>query len=209
MHNTAATNFFVSRLLTYFLTWESQTVPSFRVWGKQGEKEENPLNYFNILACLTIRRWLHRRRCHVPPTSDFYHVQSSGSLARPLLSEAKPSYVYSILKSYGQSSRSLIRLLLQELKPSCVDSKITWSSELRIYNLKKTSPPQSRSQAVVCVSTPRMYPRSGYFLVKYKLILLVLHEHCSGKVIFIMFLSFIKSPLLKEVNLCHFIFRFA
>ena len=28
------------------------------------------------------------------------------------------------------------------------------------------SPPQCRSQAVVCVSTPRMYPRSGYFLVK-------------------------------------------
>ena len=27
------------------------------------------------------------------------------------------------------------------------------------------SPPQIRSQAVMCVSTPRMYPRSGYFLV--------------------------------------------
>ena len=27
------------------------------------------------------------------------------------------------------------------------------------------SPPQSRSKAVVCVSTPRMYQRSGYFLV--------------------------------------------
>ena len=38
-------------------------------------------------------------------------------------------------------------------------------AELCTYNLKKTSPPQSRSQAVVCVSTPRMYPRSGYFLV--------------------------------------------
>ena len=30
------------------------------------------------------------------------------------------------------------------------------------------SPPQSRSQAVVCVSTPRMYPQSGYFLVNTK-----------------------------------------
>ena len=28
-----------------------------------------------------------------------------------------------------------------------------------------SSPLQCRSQAVVCVSTPRMYPRSGYFLV--------------------------------------------
>ena len=58
-----------------------------------------------------------------------------------------------------------------------LDFKNTWSdfqnmtaakwseAELRLYNLKETSPPQSRSQAVVCVSTPRMYPRSGYFLV--------------------------------------------
>ena len=58
-----------------------------------------------------------------------------------------------------------------------LDFKNTWSdfqnttaaewseAELRLYNLKETSPPQSQSQAVVCVSTPRMYPRSGYFLV--------------------------------------------
>ena len=38
-------------------------------------------------------------------------------------------------------------------------------AELHIYNLKKTLPPQSRSQAVVCVSTTRKYPRSSYFLV--------------------------------------------
>ena len=38
-------------------------------------------------------------------------------------------------------------------------------AELCLYNLKETSAPQSRSQAVVCVSTPRMYPRSRYFLV--------------------------------------------
>ena len=34
-------------------------------------------------------------------------------------------------------------------------------AELHICNLKKTSPPQT----VVCVSSPRMYGRSGYFLV--------------------------------------------
>ena len=28
-----------------------------------------------------------------------------------------------------------------------------------------SSPPQCQSRAVVCVSTPRMYPQSGYFLV--------------------------------------------
>ena len=37
--------------------------------------------------------------------------------------------------------------------------------------VRVSSPPQSRSKAVVCVSTPRMYPRSGYFLVLYKQIL--------------------------------------
>ena len=31
--------------------------------------------------------------------------------------------------------------------------------------VRVSSPPQSRSKAVVCVSTPRKYPRSGYFLV--------------------------------------------
>ena len=34
--------------------------------------------------------------------------------------------------------------------------------------VRVSSPPQSRSKAVVCVSTPRMYPRSGYFLVNKK-----------------------------------------
>ena len=33
-----------------------------------------------------------------------------------------------------------------------LDFKITWSAELCIYNLKKTSSPQSQSKAVVCVS---------------------------------------------------------
>ena len=33
------------------------------------------------------------------------------------------------------------------------------------YILRKHHLPRVRSQAVVCVSTPRKYPRSGYFLV--------------------------------------------
>ena len=48
---------------------------------------------------------------------------------------------------------------------TCRTAAMRGKAELCIYNLKKTSPPQSRSQAVVSVSTPRMYPRSGYFLV--------------------------------------------
>ena len=56
--------------------------------------------------------------------------------------EAMLRNVYFILKPHGQSFRRQVRLLLS----------------------------QSRSQAVVCVSTPRMYPRSGFFLVKAKII---------------------------------------
>ena len=56
------------------------------------------------------------------PTSDFYHVQSSRSPVRPLLSEAKPSCVYSILKPHGQSSKREVRPLLSEAKLSCVYS---------------------------------------------------------------------------------------
>ena len=44
-----------------------------------------------------------------------------------------------------------------EAEVCILNFKTTWSEFL--------SPPQSRSQAAVCVSTPRMYPRSGYFLV--------------------------------------------
>ena len=69
---------------------------------------------------------------------------------------------------------------LSEAEVRILDFKTTWSefqkpcqtaamqgeAELGTYNLKKTSPPQSWSQAVVCASTPRMYPRSRYFLVR-------------------------------------------
>ena len=48
---------------------------------------------------------------------------------------------------------------------ACQTTVMRGKAKLRTYNLKKTSPLQSRSQAVVCVSTPRMYPRSEYFLV--------------------------------------------
>ena len=65
-----------------------------------------------------------------------------------------------------------------EAEVRILDFKTTWSefqkanqtatkqgNAERISNQNICSPPQSRSQAVVCVSTPRKYPRSGYFLV--------------------------------------------
>ena len=129
---------------------------------------------------------VRRRRRHITsrPTSDFYHVQSSRSPVRPLLGEAKPSCVYWILKPHGQSFRRPVRLLLREAKLSymywilrsygqnfenpCQTTATQGEAKPSyIYTiLKKRSHPQSISKAVVCVRTPRMYPCSGYFLVK-------------------------------------------
>ena len=50
-----------------------------------------------------------------------------------------------------------ITSFLGKAKPSYV-----YSTQFRV-----SSPLQSRSKAVVCASTPRKYPRSGYFLVTY------------------------------------------
>ena len=82
--------------------------------------------------------------------------------------EAKPRCVYSILKPHGQSSRCQARLLPCEAKPSYV------------HTILKNIPPQSQSHAIVCVSTPRMYPHSGYFLVK-KLFTLIRSYLCLWK----------------------------
>ena len=67
-----------------------------------------------------------------------------------------------------------------EAEVRILDFKTTWSefqkanqtateqgNAERISNQNVCSPPQIRSQAVVCISTPRKYPRSGYFLVTY------------------------------------------
>ena len=74
-------------------------------------------NYYDIHVYLSLRHPAASR-----PTSDFYYVQSSRSPVRPLLSEAKPSCVYSILKPHGQSFKRPVRLLLCEAKPSYVYS---------------------------------------------------------------------------------------
>ena len=52
-----------------------------------------------------------------------------------------------------------------EFQKTYQTAAVQGTAELSIYNLKKISPPHSWSQAVVCVSTTRKYPHSGYFLV--------------------------------------------
>ena len=45
------------------------------------------------------------------------------------------------------------------------EAKLSYVYSILKPHFRVSSPPQSWSQAVVCVSTPRKYPRSGYFLV--------------------------------------------
>ena len=73
-------------------------------------------NYFRLHVCLSIRQFVRVSHFQIS-----FRLMSRGQV-RPLLSEAKPSYVYSILKPHGQSSKSQVRLLLSEAKPSCVYS---------------------------------------------------------------------------------------
>ena len=78
-------------------------------------------NYFDIHVCLSLR-CPSAAVAASRPTSNFYYVQSSRSPVRPLLSEAKESYVYSILEPHGQSSKREVQPLLSEAKPSCIYS---------------------------------------------------------------------------------------
>ena len=64
-------------------------------------------NYFDFHVCLSIRHSVIPSVC-----------PSSRTPVRTLLSEATPSYVYSILKPHGQNFKSQVTLLLSEEKPS-------------------------------------------------------------------------------------------
>ena len=86
-------------------------------------------------------------------------------LIRLLLSEAKPSYVYSILKLHGQSSKRQVQLLLSEVKPSCiylilkphgksfrrpVRPLLSEAKPSYIYSILKPPGQSSRSQSDCC-----------------------------------------------------------
>ena len=61
------------------------------------------------------------------PTSEFHHVQSFRGPVRPLLSEAKPSCVYSISKSQ--------RTEFQKASPTAAEQG---EAQLRIFDFKTT-----------------------------------------------------------------------
>ena len=60
----------------------------------------------------------------------------------------------------SQKQVTLATILLGEAQ-----AKLSYVHKILKPHFRVSSPSQSRSQAVVCVSTPRKYLRSGYFLV--------------------------------------------
>ena len=95
--------------------------------------------------------------------------------------EAKLSYLYCVNR-HGKVKPSILR-------------QYAWQSQakyIKTYFSFSTHP-----QAVACVSTPRMYPRSGYFLVSLKNILMPLfwipnnvHGHWIKCVILVTFVIY-------------------
>ena len=120
-------------------------------------------NYFNLHICPSLRR--RRRRRHVTsrhtfklpiPAVDSQNVSNKSCLA--CAQSEKYSFWFTLrpLGSMRQGEAELHTLQYQA----------RWNQATYIKTqFSVSSPLQCRSQAVVCVSTPRMYPRSGYFLV--------------------------------------------
>ena len=73
--------------------------------------------------------------------------------------EAKPRCVYLILKRNGQSSRCQVRLLPPRRSRGAY-------TQFQNHMVRVSSLLQSWSKAVVCVSTPRMYPCSFFITIK-------------------------------------------
>ena len=88
------------------------------------------------------------------------HAGSPSDPSGTAAAEAKPRCVYSILKPHGQSSRCQVRLLLSKQSRGAY-------TQFENHMVRVSSPPQIWSKAVVCVSTPTVYPRCEYFIVLY------------------------------------------
>ena len=138
-------------------------------------------NYFDFHVCLSIRSFvrLSVRLC-VRKLAQFSAVLSQNVTKKScLVCDKSEKYAFWITLT-----PQLDRCCRGEAEVRIINFKTTWSefqmpsptapAEAKprcVYSILKpqgqssiTSP--SRSKAVVCVSTPRMYPRSGYFLAK-------------------------------------------
>ena len=87
------------------------------------------------------------------------HFGSTSDPSQSAAAEAKPRYVYSILKPHGQSFRKQVRLLLRE--------DYTWQVNFRFTPLLCHLPSVGPKQLCASAHLGCKYPQSGYFLVCY------------------------------------------
>ena len=118
-------------------------------------------NYFNFHVCLSIRFrpfvCVSENQLHFLQSYHPENVTNKSCLV--CVKSEKYTFLVTLrpLGSMRQDKANLRSLQYQ--------AKQSHPSPYTQTHFRVSQPPQSRSKAVVCVSTPRMYPRSGYFLV--------------------------------------------
>ena len=129
-------------------------------------------NYFDFHVCLSVRPSV--RPCVSENQLHFLQSYDKMSLIKVAWCVFRVKNMHPGSTSHPSwTAPAEVRILdfqttLSEFQAQSQTAAARGEAKLRIYNLKKTSPTQSWSQAVVCVSTPRIYPCSRYFLVHSK-----------------------------------------
>ena len=124
-------------------------------------------NYFDFHVCLSFRPPSVRKLTSIPAV-----IQQNVTNKSCLVCVMSEKYAFWItLRPQSDRCRR------GEAEVRILDFKTTWSEFQKASqtateqgnakyiktHFSISSPPKSWSQAVVCVRTPRMYPRSGYF----------------------------------------------
>ena len=123
--------------------------------------------------CLTIHQ---RRRCHVPlPSFQFLQSYHKVSLIKVCVKSEKYAFLVT-LKPWGALDEEKL-YIHYNIKGGEAKQAMNTKTSISV-----SSPPQCWSQAIVCFSTPRMYPQGGYFLVRYNRI--HTHRHTLGSHLF-------------------------
>ena len=150
-----------------FSVWEDSTI----VWVSLVRNSSRPwkcylidINLISHSSKLSDLQWYWLRCIQKQRGHDFGLCPYACPSVCPVPPKKVPeteNFAKQSCQIYFKGYIKIFRVMLGEGKPSYIYSILK-------PHFRVSSPPQSRSQAVVCVSTPMMYPRSGYFLVMLK-----------------------------------------
>ena len=106
-------------------------------------------------VCPSVRTYIHHTFIFLIPATVSLYVTNESCL----VCVKKEKYTFlvtpTLIRSMRRGKAKLRTFHNQVRRSQATYIKVHFSVSL---------PPQCQSQAVVCVSKPRMYPRSGYFL---------------------------------------------